>query len=381
MRLRLTTLGCCGALGLVLASRVGLLRHLFIKVQVLVTMRIRLLRLGSESLETWVRTQLQLHALLDLEVNRRLADGRVPVPAVQSRLELLCFGVQPDPKLMANPMDMTPVVKDLVLVGGGHSHVHVLKMFGMRAEPGVRLTLITRDVETPYSGMLPGYVAGMYTREECHIDLPRLATFANARLIHAEACGIDVAQRRVLLKGRPPVAYDVLSIDIGSAPQPVPSQPADGAGAAGGGTAPLASITPVKPIDGFCARWDVIVRRVQQQQTPGSAPVRLVVVGGGAGGVELALAVQARLASRPGSTASSEVGVQVSLVSRNAQVMPQHSPGVRAIFERVLRERGVTLLAGKEVALALNPNPLNPNPLNPSPLALTLAPNPLALTL
>ena len=50
--------------------------------------------------------------------------------------------------------------------------------------------------------MLPGYVAGMYTREECHIDLPRLATFANARLVHAEACGIDVAQRRVLLKVR-----------------------------------------------------------------------------------------------------------------------------------------------------------------------------------
>ena len=360
MRLRLTTLGCCGALGLVLASRVGLLRHLFIKVQVLVTMRIRLLRLGSESLETWVRTQLQLHALLDLEVNRRLADGRVPVPVVQSRLELLCFGVQPNPKLMANPMDMTPVIKDLVLVGGGHSHVHVLKMFGMRAEPGVRLTLITRDVETPYSGMLPGYVAGMYTREECHIDLPRLATFANARLIHAEACGIDTAQRRVLLKGRPPVAYDVLSIDIGSAPQPVPAQPADG-GAAGGGTAPLASITPVKPIDGFCARWDVIVRRVQQQQQPGSAPVRLVVVGGGAGGVELALAVQARLASRLGSP-SSEVGVQVSLVSRNTQVMPQHSSGVRAIFERVLRERGVQLLAGKEVTHPhLDPYP-GPNP-------------------
>ena len=134
--------------------------------------------------------------------HRRLADGRVPVPAPPSRLQRLFFGVQPDPKLMANPMDATPVVKDLVLVGGGHSHVHVLKMFGMRAQPGVRVTLITRDVETPYSGMLPGYVAGMYTREECHIDLPRLATFANARLVHAEACGIDVAQRRVLLKVR-----------------------------------------------------------------------------------------------------------------------------------------------------------------------------------
>ena len=125
----------------------------------------------------------------------------------------------------------------------------------------------------------------------------------------------------------------------------------------------------MKPIDGFCARWDVIVRRVQQQQQPGGVPIRLVVVGGGAGGVELALAVQARLGSRRG-TPSSEVGVQVSLVSRNAQVMPQHSPGVRAIFERVLRERGVTLRAGKEVAPTRKPRapPQDPEP-HPNPRA------------
>ena len=64
-------------------------------------------------------------------------------------------------------------------------------MFGMRPEPGVRLTLVTRDVETPYSGMLPGYVAGFYTRRECHIDLARLAAFAGARLVHAEAVGLE----------------------------------------------------------------------------------------------------------------------------------------------------------------------------------------------
>ena len=90
-----------------------------------------------------------------------------------------------------------PVRQDIVLVGGGHTHVDVLKRFGMKPEPGVRLTLIARDLLTPYSGMVPGLIAQHYTSAECHIDLRPLAVFAGARLIHAPATGLDIFRSAV----------------------------------------------------------------------------------------------------------------------------------------------------------------------------------------
>ncbi|GMH54004.1 hypothetical protein TrRE_jg2329, partial [Triparma retinervis] len=131
-------------------------------------------------------------------------------------------------------MDSTPIYADLVLIGGGHAHIHLLKMLGMPSShngfkelvAGVRLTLITRDVQTPYSGMLPGYVAGHYSYSDVHIDLSKLCAFSNFRMVHATACGIEVGPdgrsgRVLCVGGRPPVRFDVLSVDCGSSPMKV----------------------------------------------------------------------------------------------------------------------------------------------------------------
>jgi selenide, water dikinase len=217
------------------------------------------------------------------------------------------------------------IAQDLVLVGGGHAHVHVLKSFGMRPVPGVRVTLVTRDVETPYSGMLPGYVAGHYSFEECHIDLGRLARFAGARLIRDEAIGLDRDERRVLSRSHPPIRYDLLSIDIGSAPR---SDDVPGA---------AEHTIPVKPIDHFAVRWEAL--RTRAGEMPG---LRLGVVGGGAGGVELALSAHHRLAQLRGKT------LAVTLVTREA-LLPSHNRRVRRTFERILCERGIAVLTGSEI--------------------------------
>ncbi len=219
-------------------------------------------------------------------------------------------------------MQSAPFLKDLVLVGGGHSHVHVVKSFGMKPTPGVRLTLIARDVETPYSGMIPGFVAGAYTFDECHIDLARLCAWSGARLLHAEAVGLDRINRQVLLKDRPPVSYDLVSLDVGSSPS-MRSIP---------GAAEHA--TPVKPIADLGRRWLGFLERVKDWQ----GALRVAVIGGGAGGVELALAIDHRLRE-----VARQAEVSVTLATRGEILAGQAVAAgnrMRAIFKR----RGVRLL-------------------------------------
>ncbi|MCW9079167.1 MAG: selenide, water dikinase SelD [Gammaproteobacteria bacterium] len=227
----------------------------------------------------------------------------------------------------------TPVAKDLVLVGGGHAHVAVLRRFGMQPVPGVRLTLITRDIHTPYSGMLPGYIAGHYKYDECHIDLGPLARFAGARLYHAEVEGLDLESRQVLPQGRPPVDFDLLSINTGSTPRTI------------GVPGALEHAMPVKPIDAWLVQWQALQQRVLESH----GTFRIVVVGGGAGGVELALSTQYRLRTLLAEQGDDPERLHYELLTDGDEIFSTHNAGVRRRFERILAERGIALHTGHRV--------------------------------
>ncbi len=231
-----------------------------------------------------------------------------------------------------NPDDQ-PVLRDIVLVGGGHSHVGVLRHFGMHPLPGVRLTLICRDTHTPYSGMLPGYVAGHYAYDEVHIDLSRLATFAGARFFRDEAVGLDRAARKVLCRGRPPVPYDQLSINIGSTPNQ------------GGVPGADAFAVPVKPIHTFNERWLALLERVRRH----AGPMNIAVVGAGAGGVELTLAMQYRLRKELRALGRDPEALKFYLLEARDEILPTHNAAVRRMFEETLAARGVSVLVNTEV--------------------------------
>ena len=228
----------------------------------------------------------------------------------------------------------SPVARDIVLVGGGHSHVGVLKRFGMQPEPGVRLTLICTDVHTPYSGMLPGYVAGHYGYDDVHIDLGRLCAFAGARFYRDAVVGIDRAAGKVLCATRPPVPYDQLSINIGSTPQL--------AGVPGAAE----HAVPVKPITQFNARWLALLARVQQHT---HGPLSIAVVGAGAGGVELTLAMQHRLRGELARAGRDANLLEFHLLSAGGAILPTHALPIRKRFAQVLAERGVQVHLNAEV--------------------------------
>ncbi len=221
-------------------------------------------------------------------------------------------------------MKSTPIFKDLIFVGGGHSHALVLRKWAMNPLPGVRITLISPQVMTPYSGMLPGLIAGHYSFAETHIDLVKLSLWANIHFIQDSVTAIDVEAKTLSLKSRPDIEFDIVSIDTGS----IPNQQIEGS---------AAFSTPVKPISDFYQRWVSIQEKAQQGKIKS-----LAVVGGGAGSVEVIMAIAFKL--KPVNSS-----IDYHLVTAANEILPGYNAPVIRRVKQQFKKQQITIHSSTRV--------------------------------
>ena len=165
----------------------------------------------------------------------------------------------------------------LLLAGGGHSHALLLKRWAMRPKqrPKGLITLVNRSSTTLYSGMVPGLIAGLYTRDQVAIDLRRLAEEAGVAFVQAEIQGLDLTSQTLQLESRLPLPFNQLSLDVGAISRPIAADQSLSAG----------SLVPIKPLEPALAF-------LESQDGNSSDPFH--VVGSGLAGVEVALALRQR---------------------------------------------------------------------------------------
>ena len=220
-----------------------------------------------------------------------------------------------------------PLIKNVVLIGGGHAHALLLRKWAMKPVAGVRLTVINPSPSAPYTGMLPGFIAGHYGRDELDIDLVRLARFADARLVLGVVETLDRENKTVNIPGRPSIPYDVCSLNVGiSSAMPNIDGFAEHAIAA-------------KPLTYFADRW---TNYVAAKQRSGADKAAIAVIGGGVGGCELAMAMTHRLRA---------VGVSASVtVIDRSTVLSDLGDRAQGEIRATMTGMDITLLEHSEVA-------------------------------
>ena len=231
----------------------------------------------------------------------------------------------------------SPIVKHLVLIGGGHSHLFVLKHLGMHPVPGLAVTLISRDINVPYSGLLPGFISGIYKAEDIFIDLRPLAQFAKARIIQANIAKIDLNDKKLILPKRPNISFDLLSLNIGSEPNL-----STVAGA-------QEHAIGIKPLPTFMELWPQLLQRAidtlsQREQ------FKFAIVGGGPASVELAFSIQHRIASDLNLKNTEKSNLQIQIISAEETLLQFHNNRVRSFASKKLAALNIDILVRKRMS-------------------------------
>lgn len=216
--------------------------------------------------------------------------------------------------------------QQLVLLGAGHAHLQVLAQLTAQPLPGVVVTLVTPFPRQMYSGMVPGFVAGHYALDDCVIPLEPLLQRSGIRWLARSAAGVDAQQQTVQLDDGSTLHFDWLSINTG----PVQDRAQIERELPGAGEHALF----IRPIESFGALWPRVAAMGDARA------LRMAVIGAGAGGVEVALAVRHRLPT-----------AAVTLVCGPTPPGATYPPQVQQRLQAVLKQRRVTVLQDLAVSL------------------------------
>jgi len=228
---------------------------------------------------------------------------------------------------------MTTRTKRLVLIGGGHAHLQVIKSLNHVSRPkDLEVILIDMTDHPCYSGMVPGTVAGLYSSSDALVDLKALAEWSKIEFVKDRVVDIDVDSKIVTTKGDRQLSFDAVSIDIGSTSRGLLDIP----GA-------KENTIPTRPISELVRRIEVTTDALEKNNfNPGKgqrSTLNIVVVGGGAAGVELSMGVLGRWRPIVG-----ESNISVTVLNSLDRIFPDETPANRkAIMER-LDERGIDVI-------------------------------------
>ncbi|MFM9917122.1 MAG: FAD-dependent oxidoreductase [Rhizobacter sp.] len=216
-------------------------------------------------------------------------------------------------------------MKRVVLVGAGHAHAQVLKDWITHRPAGAELWVVSPHALAPYSGMVPGWLAGHYRYEDICIDFVALAAAAGARWVADELVALDPDRHHLALGSGRTLDYDLLSLNVGSTLTPPDA------------TAPVLALRPLGELH---ARWEAALDTLLCQAAV--RPVTITAIGGGAAGFEALLAARHRVIQmQPRST------VHTVLVSAGVDLLPGLAPGATRHARRTLAKLEATVELGK----------------------------------
>ncbi len=209
----------------------------------------------------------------------------------------------------------------IVLAGGGHAHLHTLRRTAELTRRGFDVTLIDTSPYLYYSGMATGVVSGVYTPEEDRINVRRLVENGGS-FVEGRVRKVRAEDRALVLEDGRHVPYDVVSFNLGSTTSPEAAADND--------------VLPVKPVENAAK----LNRRLSTWD--GNGPVKLLVVGGGAAGCEVAANALALLERRG-------KGGEVTLVERGGRLLGGSPERARRIIEAYIEGHGARILTDAEV--------------------------------